>query len=393
MSGADFKPALVELMRQAIAAELATPALSAPLITVAGYAVRWLEQKRKRQLHTVRDTEAHLRLHILPAIGEVPLTELRPHHVRDLVMDVIAKGKAPRTCRHVFSTVHAMCACAVADELIASNPCVLQPGVLPPNLDADPTWRTTALRTRDQAQQIISDKRIPWDRRVLYGLKLVGALRHTEAATLRWSQLVPREPLAAIILPRTKSKTPREVPIHVTLGAMIQEWYERGWAKHFKRAPRLDDLVVPTRNMRVRAAPESQKAYLRDCQRLGLRRGRGHDLRRTFITLARCDGADESILQVVTHGPPASAIMDIYTSFPWEVLCREVAKLQLSRREEPSQTAFAFLHDVAPPSENGASAGSRTPVLRFTKQQGSDVTSTSQSASSTNGSHRRRRAV
>jgi len=65
---------------------------------------------------------------------------------------------------------------------------------------------------------------------------------------------------------------------------------------------------------------------------LGLRRRRGHDLRRTFITLAQVDGARRDLLESVTHGPRGD-IVSVYTSFPWPALCEEVGKLKITLRE------------------------------------------------------------
>ena len=61
---------------------------------------------------------------------------------------------------------------------------------------------------------------------------------------------------------------------------------------------------------------------------LGLRPRRGHDLRRTFITLAQVDGARRDLLETITHGPRGD-IVSVYTTFPWPALCAEVAKLQI----------------------------------------------------------------
>jgi hypothetical protein len=55
-------------------------------------------------------------------------------------------------------------------------------------------------------------------------------------------------------------------------------------------------------------------------------------MRRTFITLARTDGAIDGLLRSVTHGP-TSDMLDVYSSPPWSALCAEVAKLKLELRE------------------------------------------------------------
>jgi hypothetical protein len=72
---------------------------------------------------------------------------------------------------------------------------------------------------------------------------------------------------------------------------------------------------------------------------LGLRGRRGHDLRRTFITLAQVDGARRDLLKVMTHGPAADDIINLYTTFPWPALCAEVEKLKVDlarARPEPA---------------------------------------------------------
>ncbi len=79
--------------------------------------------------------------------------------------------------------------------------------------------------------------------------------------------------------------------------------------------------------MTTRQRSEAQEALLLDLTNLGLRPRRGHDLRRTFITLAQADGAARNVLEAMTHGPRGD-IVDLYTSFPWPVMCREMAKFQ-----------------------------------------------------------------
>jgi integrase len=59
---------------------------------------------------------------------------------------------------------------------------------------------------------------------------------------------------------------------------------------------------VPTRNFTGRTKEEAQHALRQDLAKLGLRPRRGHDLRRTFITLAQVDGARRDLLETVTHG-------------------------------------------------------------------------------------------
>ncbi len=193
--------------------------------------------------------------------------------------------------------------------------------------------RPNAIFTRDEVERLISDPRLLEDRRVLYAVKGLAGLRHGEAARLRFTHYDPTlEPLGALDLEQTKTQVPRRVPVHPTLARMLAEWKLAGWERTFGRAPRPDDLIVPTRNMTERQSPESQNAFLLDLATLGLRPRHGHDLRRTFITLAQVDGARRDLLETITHGPRGD-IINVYTTFPWPALCEEVRKLTLTLRE------------------------------------------------------------
>ena len=58
---------------------------------------------------------------------------------------------------------------------------------------------------------------------------------------------------------------------------------------------------------------------------------RSHDVRRTFIKLARSDGARKDVLEWITHGPRGD-IVDLYTTLPWELLCGAVSLLKIELR-------------------------------------------------------------
>ena len=168
---------------------------------------------------------------------------------------------------------------------------------------------------------------------MLYALKGVAGLRHGEAAGLRWSQYDEQaEPLGALNLAKTKTGVPRRVTVHPTLARVLAEWKLAGWERTHGRMPTPDDFITPSLNMTERSAQETPKQLHADLETLGLRKRRGHDLRRTFITLAQVDGARRDLLETVTHGPRGD-IINVYTTFPWPALCAEVAKLQIALRE------------------------------------------------------------
>jgi integrase len=303
-------------------------------LTVAQYATKWIRAREPLGLATASDDETRLRKHVLPKLGEVKLEEVRPRHIRDLIMELRAAGTlAPRTIHHVFHTTKAMFHHALADELIDSTPCVLPRGTLPKKVDKDPEWRAGAIYTREEVERLISDTRIPEDRRILYALKALAGLRHGEAAGLTWRQYdATLEPLGGLSLERTKTQVPRRVPVHPTLARVLAEWKLSGWERTYGRAPTSADLVAPSRNLTPKDKHEAPKQLAADLELLKLRPRRGHDLRRTFVTLAQVDGARRDLLETISHGPRGD-IVSVYTTFPWPALCAEVEKLRISLRE------------------------------------------------------------
>ncbi len=113
---------------------------------------------------------------------------------------------------------------------------VVEKGVLPKNIDKDPSWRSSAVFNRDEVIALISDRRISLARRVLNALKALAALRHGEAAGLRWSDYhASAEPLGKFVVARsydyerTKTQITREVPVHPALAQLLTQWKETGW--------------------------------------------------------------------------------------------------------------------------------------------------------------------
>jgi len=316
-------------------------------VTVARYAARWVEERKSQGISSAHDEGARLRLHALPAIGALPIEEVRPKHIRDLIRQLRAKTKlAPRSVRHVYGALHVMFRDAVVDELIEVNPCALKRTDLPKVADKDATWRAGAVFTRSELELLLSDDRIPEDRRMMYAVMGLAGLRFGEAAALRWRSYDPSHaPLGRLLIATsysttarkekgTKTEQPRLVPVHPVLAKLLATWKLDGWQRLARRAPTAEDLLIPSRLGRNRSKNQgiTKIKFHDDLERIGLRRRRQHDLRRTFISLARADGARKDVLERVTHGHRGD-IVDMYTEVPWALLCEEVAKLRVTLGE------------------------------------------------------------
>jgi integrase len=92
--------------------------------------------------------------------------------------------------------------------------------------------------------------------------------------------------------------------VHPSLAKILIKWRDEGWREMMGRAPTPDDLVVPCPAREKFAAGRmsdknySRKRLMEDLTVFGLRHRRGHDLRRTMISLARRDGARKDILEL-----------------------------------------------------------------------------------------------
>lgn len=310
----------------------------------------WLDRRERSGVGSLLDERTRLRSHVLPLLGKIPIAELRPRHVRDMVATLRAKKSrlggvfGPRTVRHIYATLHHVLHDAVVDEILPANPCVLKRGELPKKADKDPTWRSGAVFIREEVESLISDERIPEDRRVLYALEFFTGMRCGEAAALPWRAYDSKlEPLGRILVATsynsrskkvkgTKTEQPREVPVHPTLARILASWKLSGWRRAFKRQPTPDDLVVPAHEGGSRNVCYSLMAFHDDLDRLGLRKRRHYDTRRTFISLAQADGARKDVLRWVTHGPSGD-IFDAYTTLPWATLCEAVGYLKVGIKE------------------------------------------------------------
>ena len=317
-------------------------------LTVTAFCENWIA--KREHVRSVRDEATRLRRHALPIIGKVRLREVHSRHIREVVEHLRGSGLAPRTQLHVYSSLKTMFNRAVRDGVIAANPCNLDKSELPKKRDKDLGWRVQAVFTRAEVVRLLTDRRIPWVRRVFYALVFLTGGRFGEVAALQWSDLIDREPLEMLHVYKswdtkaqevtdTKTEEPREVPVHPTLAAILNEWRREGFEITFGRPPSATDLIVPSPKTKGKGrriggptthwrSDTMRKRIYGDCDLFGWRRRSTHDGRATFITLAEDDGCG-SLIHRVTHAPPRTVRQGYVRGAPWRALCAEMMKLQI----------------------------------------------------------------
>ncbi|MCU1497831.1 MAG: putative prophage phiRv2 integrase [Acidimicrobiales bacterium] len=96
-------------------------------VSLQVYATHWLDQRPDLRPRTIELYEGELRLHILPALGDVDLADLTSARVREWRSALLKAGKPGRpTVAKCYRLLHAILNTALADELILRNPCVIK---------------------------------------------------------------------------------------------------------------------------------------------------------------------------------------------------------------------------------------------------------------------------
>jgi integrase len=235
--------------------------------------------------------ESHLRVHIEPAIGRIPIDRLDDERITRMVARMRRAGKAPKTIRNVLSTLHSVCDLAVRRRWCPSNPCRF---VDAPAQQADADIRYLS---RGDLERLLRDG-VPSDEwgsleRTLYLTAAMTGLRQGELIGLRWRDVdwLGQRIRVRQAYVRGEFKAPksrrgvRAVPLAIRVAGELE--------RHSRKSSFADDddLVfanpatgVPLDRSKVR------KRFVAACRRAGVREVRFHDLRHTFGTHIAASG-------------------------------------------------------------------------------------------------------
>lgn len=339
---------------------LAAGASPAGPVTVALYLEAWEGSRIARGVRSAKKDAQRIRDHAVPLIGRLPLVEVCREDLISMVRELLAKRNAdgalllrPRSVRHVYEAVRTMFADAMIARLVTGTPCDLREkrGELP-SRKPDRKWKKRAIYTQQELEALISHPDIPLRRRAHYATAFLTGMRQSEIAARTIGEYDPStQPLGRFLVDSswnfealerkpTKSEVDREVPVHPVLKRILHAWLSHGWEQDQGRKPTPQDLLFPApTSSRFRekrgghfSTQESLELLHADLDALGMRRRRFHDMRRTFITLARRRSPKDHV-RWITHAPEED-IIDEYTSPEWETMCAVVSKIEVSLKGE-----------------------------------------------------------
>jgi len=274
-------------------------------LRVRVFADKWLQAKNRRP-KTLENYRWVLDQHILPTIGDLPISKVGPLAIESLLTNLREKGLAPATVRLVWRVVHALLAEATQKEITSQNPC--------DRVDAPPN-EGREIRVFDEEQTRLflgAAKKTHYA--ALYSFLLLTGCRVGEAFGLRWSdvnltfgtatiqqtiqringQVVPGEP---------KTKTGRRT---ITLPSVLIE------DLRLLRERNPHELVFCGRAGRPLHISTVRRAFFRILTRAGLPRIRLHDLRHLSAALLIAVDIHPKALQARLGHSSITVTLDTY---------------------------------------------------------------------------------
>ena len=282
---------------------------SAGDVLLSAYVETWLADRPQLRPRTRELYRSLLRLHVLPALGSMELATLTPATVRSWRAGLISAGRpGASTIAKAYRLLHAVCATAVEDGLIARNPCVIKgasverPAERPVATVEQVYTLADAIEPRYRAMVLLA---------TFCGLR-VGELRalrqrnldllhRTVSVVEQYQQLGD----GTLVLGPPKTDAGRRV---VAIPAALIPDLETHLAAWATAGP--DELVFPSASGRPFRTATLHAAWHRALRAIGMSGLRFHDLRHTGNTLAAAAGAStKELMSRMGHASARAALI------------------------------------------------------------------------------------
>ena len=215
---------------------------------------------------------------IIRELGPMPAAGLRPAAVNAWRSRRLEQGLSAGTVNQLYSGLRRAYNLAVREGLLAHNPC----------------WKLKLLRDIRDPRPVITPAQmtrllrlLPEQGRIPVLLAYLTGMRKGEIVSLTWDQVDLEKEM--IILPASKTKTRRHriIPIPAPVLCWLREQVPGQAGELVFLSPRGGPLL------------NLAKWFKKAVAELGLQ-ARFHDLRHSFVTLARQAGVERSVIKTVT---------------------------------------------------------------------------------------------
>jgi integrase len=291
-------------------------------LTVEKYLGRWLEDSVRGsvKITTYAGHERIVWLHVRPTLGGTKLSALTPAHLQGLYRSKLDEGLAPKSVKHIHTTLHRALRQAVRWALVPRNvaaevdpPRVCTPEMQPLSPAQARTLLAAAESTRLEA---------------LYVLAVTTGMRQGELLGLGWEDVdledgvvqVRRTLTLARGGPRlTEPKTPksrRSIRLTASAVAALERHREHQESERVAAGGKWNDWDLVFRTRRgtpIRRDNLHAKHWKPLLRRSGLPDVRFHDLRHTCATLLLTKGVHPKIVSEMLGHSSIAITLDTYS--------------------------------------------------------------------------------
>jgi integrase len=290
-------------------------------VSVGEFLDQWLSEVVQPNVRpwTYKGYEVHVRLHLKPAIGHIPLNKLAPLHVQQVLNAKKSEGLSAKSIRYIRGTLRTALNQAVRWELLSRNPAALVDGPRVAHYEIRPF-------TPDEARAFLAAMK--GDRlETLYSVALAMGLRQGEALGLRWKevdlemgylrvskQLQRFNGETRLVEPKT-ARSRRTLALPASIARSLNEHRERQLQERSAAGDKWIEtgLVFTTPTGKPIDATKISKDFHRHLERAGLAQRRFHDLRHSCATLLLVQGVSPRVVMEVLGHSQISLTMNTYT--------------------------------------------------------------------------------
>jgi len=290
--------------------------------TVAEFLEKWLSDYAQPKLspRAFERYESIVRVHLIPGLGNIPLTQLKPEHLQRLYATKLVDGLSARTVRYLHTVLHKALQTAMKWGRVSRN--------VADGVDV-PRARRTEMQTWDEddiTRFLEAIRKTPYF--ALFHTALFTGMRRSELLALRWcdvdfiySQIYVTRSLhhlrdGSYVFTQPKSDSSRRnIALSPSAILVLQDYYEK---RKLERALlgiplKDDDLVFSTPEGKPLRPNTVSRTWTMLAARAGLKVIRFHDARHTHASLMLKQGIHPKIVQERLGHSTIAITLDTYS--------------------------------------------------------------------------------
>lgn len=289
--------------------------------TVADFLDWWLAEvvPNRTKAGTAASYDSNVRVHIVPALGRLRLTQLTPAHVQAMLNAKLAEGLSPRTVQYLHAILRSALAQALRWGFVTKNVAAV---VTPPRV-----VREEVVPLRPEEARRLLDMAVGHRLEALYTVAVAVGLRQGEALALRWSDVdieggtlrvrsTVRRIRGEMVYSQPKStRSRRTVSLPRTCVDALAAHRRRQSAERLRAGARWQDqgLVFPGELGGPLDAHTVTRHFHALCEKAGVGRRRFHYLRHTCASLLLAQGVHPRVVMEVLGHAHFAFTMTTYT--------------------------------------------------------------------------------